>query len=390
MKNVFTFALVIVIGLSLCFMSCSEAKEWEISDLTSDLEFDVKFILNHDIVLDYSRIFNPDGSFTDFFLAPPAGGGQTLPAGDFSGTVLCETFLRDTLGFTNQAIRFRRIDMIYLDTPCQSLDHHGWINRFRQRNWENGWQLMNRQRVPLPWPLTEQGIDAAVRRALADGFEPSNRNDREQNVRSGQWHFEVDWSYASAVLSVTRSIAGNAWDASRNSYSSNIPFEDPFTNVTGRGSFPSIERIRELFKEHLPPNLKNRFYFNGQFDQAVAFGSVFYRRYEVRIDGIIDCPLWIGNNNFRIDVLALPHALILNEEGNRVPDWSVVEWVIEASHANMGAADGTTGRPLGNLGLDRARIVRNSLYDFLGGTESGVILPIAGLRAGRVYERWRQ
>lgn len=278
------------------------------SEITANIEFDIKFILNPDIVL------NADGSLSEEFVS--------------------------SLGIDMDNFRLRRLDMQFMDTPDHFFFQHGWINRIRQRGWEDQWQIMNRRRAPLPWPVTEEGIESAVQQAIEDGFVYP------------EWHFEVDWSYDSATLTKTRQLG--------------IPLFEGYA----RGDLLDVYSTREQYLAILPETLENMPWYDGQLNDIVIHGPAFYRRYEVRIDNIIDCPHFVGNNNFRIDVLQIT-----------AEDGVGVEFIVEASHANMDMA--------ANLGLANATATRESLYDFLGGVESGVVLPMAGLRATTILNRYR-
>jgi len=275
---------------------------------TANMEFDIKFILNNGIVL------NPDGSLSEEFI--------------------------NSLGIKMSDFRLRRLDMQFMDTPGHAFFRHGWINRFQQRGWEDQWQIMNRKRTSLAWPVTESGIEAAVRQAIEDGFSYQ------------EWHFEVDWSYDSATLTKTRQFG--------------IPLFKGYT----KGDLLNLYELRGLYQEILPHNLANMPWYEGQLSNIVVHGPVYYRRYEVRIDNIIDCIHFEGNNNFRIDVLVMT-----------AEDGEDVEFIVEASHANMDMA--------ANIGLANAAATRESLYNFLGGIESGVILPITGLKATTILTRYQ-
>lgn len=388
-KKIITVTLAVMCIFALGFAGCGEAEEFPINDITKDIEFDIKIILDPEIVLNpkavltsgcFDRIFAIGGcecldectaeapswwypltgdawcGLTERFLSAPttrhrtaAEGGPTIGPDDFFS--LSEEFIW-SLGLTRDNFRSARLDFLYMDTPDQTFNQHRWINRFRQRNWEDGWHLMSRRRTSLRWPVTERSIEAAVQQALADGFVPE--------CMGGEWLFEVDWSYTSAVLTKTRQYRDGP----------PLPIV-PFAWGLGRGDIPTDEQIIELYMERLPPTLKAQYWFDESLmTNSVRHGVVFYRRYEARIDHIIDCPHWAGANNFRIDVLALP---AVNGFG--------IEFVIEASHANMDMS--------ANLGLANASATRDTLKEFLRGGRSDVILPVSGLRAGKVKERFR-
>ena len=361
-KKIFYAVLVILFTLPLGFMGCNNAERFPISEIVNEMEFDIKLLINPDLILDYSKIIDENGELTEDFLRPWRG-TQTFSLDNPTDVFFClsEDYLR-SLGFTNETFRIRRLDFQYMDTPNQTFDRYRWINRIRQRGWEDGWQVLYRQRTPLRWPVTEKGIEAQVQRALASGFLPMSEG--------GQWSYEVDWSYGSAVFS--RNFLYRSDNAPVGL--PQIPFSevnDKFGVNLGRNSLPNDEQTRYLYSKRMPDEVKNAYWYKDQFNEIVTYGPVFYRRYEVGIQNIIDyCPHFTSNNDLRFDVLVLPAMNGFN-----------LEFVVELSHSDMERQE--------NLGLANATAARHTLYNFFGGIESGAILPSSGLRAAKVLERYR-
>ena len=255
-----------------------------------DMDFEIAFLLDAELVLD------EDGE-------------------------LCDDFLY-ALGL--EVNRYRRLYIQWMDTPNQYFNSDGWINRIRQRNWEDRWQLTYRRRYPVAWPLTYDGIEAALLQALKDGFTLED------------WDFEVDWSYNSAVLSLSDTV--------------NIPFPEG----AERGELPDVELARQLLIENMPDKMYELGWYGEALVYVVPHGPVHYRRFEFNRFG--------ENNAIRIEIMPV-----------RTADGSGIENIVEVSHATEG------------LGLEVTAERREYIYNLF----EGYILPRSGLRTSTVLARYQ-
>ena len=267
-------------------------------------------------------------------MASEAGNGFELPDVDFEIAFLLDADLvmDDDGGLCDEFLyaiglevnRYRRLYIQWMDTADQYFNSDGWINRIRQRNWEDRWQLTYRRRYPIAWPVTYANIEAAFAQAIEDGF---NLED---------WEFEIDWSYNSAVLSLSDTV--------------NIPFPEGVE----RGMLPDVELSRELLIDNIP----DKFYEMGWYAEAlagvVAHGPVLYRRFEFNRFG--------SNNAIRIEIMPLRNA-----------DGTGTEYIVEVSHATEG------------LGLEVTEERRDYIYNLF----AGYILPRSGLRTSTVLARYQ-
>ena len=407
-RKVFMAVLAVIFVLALCFTTCGgievlPVSDEDIKDLVKYIEFDLKFLLDPEKVLDMDRVLDKDGYREDAinpkYRTPEGRGGLSLEylEGPPSLFFMCKDFLDflgiDEDGFDNK----RRLEFQYLDTPDQFFNQHRWIHRIRQRNEQDGWQVMNRRRMALAWPVTEKGIEAHVRKSIAEGFIPRLKPSQplfftcplgEASPIGDCWYFEVDWSIDSAVLTKSRSYRRGgtgavghpgdyplAFPVGSLGYR-NIPIPYPpgknLGNTPRHEILPNAKDSSDLFVDRIPEVLKKMPWYKGQLKDLVVYGPVFYRRYEGDVDHLTDCPHWQGDEDLRFDILALPAD---PEKGFEL------EFIVEVTHANMDRAE--------NLGLAAASAARDTLYHLMGGREGGYILPAGGLRAAAVLDRFK-
>ncbi|WP_271554822.1 hypothetical protein [Enterococcus mundtii] len=260
----------------------------------STVDTEVKFLLEPRIVLD------EDGNLSSSFL--------------------------QTLDLTIN--RQRRIDMQFMDTLEQRFNDQGWIHRIRQRNWQNDWQLTYRKRFPLVWPVTEDSIQTAVKIAENEGFTEED------------WEFEIDWSYDSAVLSVssTRTV--------------DLPLG------VRPGALPDTSLAQRLLIANQPALVPFTDY-NQMINQTLTHGPVYFDRYEFTV------PELGGSNALRIEVLPI-----------KTEDGQGIEYIVEASFVGE------------NQELAATEKQRNYLFDRLS-TMENLVVPKSGLRTSTILQRYK-
>ncbi|MBQ7678242.1 MAG: hypothetical protein IJT34_00135 [Butyrivibrio sp.] len=105
---------------------------------------------------------------------------------------------RDLLSFGDNT--YQASDVIYLETPKRNFINEGWINRFRIKDSNKKKQKAKKiertykKRYEISGSGLE-GIQSALARATADGFRPSEDEDK----------WEVDWGYSKMTLSISYS-----------------------------------------------------------------------------------------------------------------------------------------------------------------------------------------
>lgn len=111
---------------------------------------------------------------------------------DADGNLLAQT--ADLFGGFGRD-RGRSIIMQFMDIPSQDFNATGWINRIRLRHWNQpgeGYQLAYRKRTPVLVPVNHSTIQAALDQINDEIFE--------------DWGKTIDWSYDSAVLTLSYTI----------------------------------------------------------------------------------------------------------------------------------------------------------------------------------------
>jgi len=223
--------------------------------------------------------------------------------------------------------RGRSIVMQFMDTPDQAFRAEGFINRIRYRHWNQqdgeGYQLTYRRRIPV-WPVNHTTIRAAIDQANADGF--------------GNWDMNLDWSYHSAVLTLSHTVA---------------------TGGRVSSTLPNEIASRNLLRNHMPAHVANLYSpeLLAAFDDLVVHGPVRFRRYEFNFPGT-------NERILRIEVMP-----ITAEDGIGIDHIVEVSFEFE----NEGRLDVINAR--------RAQI--QTILE-----NANILLPESGLRASRVLERY--
>ena len=272
-------------------------------------EFEVAFLL------DPARVLDEYGNFILEYRELLLGGGGSAQTNDLPG-------------------RERRLNIQWLDTPAQDFSAEGWINRIRHRHWQSPtpYQLTYRTRIPL-WPVTSENIEAAFMEAIEAGFCLED------------WDFEIDWSYNSAVLSITISA----------------PQLEEVGGAVYPLGLPNDEYSRTLLIENAPVDdlyavggqeLVDWYIYNLAY--VVIHGPVYYRRYDNRSPVGLDIP-----GHLTIEVM----PLVGTDE---------VEFIVEAS--------------FNSTGLEATTAARDALQELL--EYHGLLLHRSGLRTSTVLARY--
>ena len=222
--------------------------------------------------------------------------------------------------------RGRRITMQFMDTPDQAFNADGWIHRIRYRHWNQpseGYQLTYRRRVPIG-SVNHANIRAAMDQAREDGF--------------GDWDMNLDWSYRSAVLTLS------------------------YTVNTGPGILSPLSdgvASGRLLKDHMPAHVAALYSeaMLAAFDDVVVHGPVTFRRYEFNFPGT-------NERILRIEVLPIK---TVNGDGID----RIVEVSFEMEHE-------------GRLEVISAR--RDQIQGIL--EQAGILIPENGLRTSTILERY--
>ena len=275
--------------------------------------FEVAFLLDADRVLD------ADGNFRLEYRELLLGGAGSAVTGGLPG-------------------RERRLNIQWMDTPEQIFNQHGWINRIRHRHWQpNPFQLTYRTRMPIAWPVTNEGIQAALMEAELRGFDDTN------------WSYEIDWSYDSAVLTVSHSLI-------------QLPY-DQVHGLVPPLDLPDEAASREILINHMPDVLRDVVdwdWYVQNLARVVKHGPVYYRRYDNRSP--------IG--------LTIPGGLTIEVMPLMGPDGNVELYVVEASFETDG------------LGFEATAGYRAALQDLL--EDAGILLHRSGLRTSTVLARYKR
>ena len=225
--------------------------------------------------------------------------------------------------------RGRSINMQFMDTPEQAFNAYGFINRIRYRHWNQqdgeGYQITYRKRIPV-WPVNHANIQAAIDRAHAEGF--------------GNWDMGLDWSYNSAVLTLSYTVATGG----------RVP-----------STLPDVTGSRILLINHMPAHVA-ALYTPEQleaFNNVVIHGPAAFRRYEFNFPGTSDRIL-------RIEVLPI-----------RSIDGTGIDHIVEVSFEFE-----NEGR-LEVLSQHRAHI--QGILE-----NAGILVPESGLRASTILARYRR
>ena len=224
----------------------------------STLAFEVAFLIEPSIVLD------EDGNFIEFYRNLLLGGEGTAETDELPG-------------------RERQLNIQWMDTPNHAFNEGGWINRIRHRHWQdNPFQMTFRNRIPVAWPVSESSIRAAKLEAIEMGFDPD------------VWDFELDWSYDSAVLSM--------------SISPSQLYYDEISNLVEPLNMPDYASAREILLAHMPVDAIYGIggqtlvdWYKENLENVVAHGPVYYRRYDNR--GAL--ALYPGGPRLTVEVMSL-------------------------------------------------------------------------------------
>ncbi|MDR2533123.1 MAG: hypothetical protein LBC82_09820 [Oscillospiraceae bacterium] len=224
--------------------------------------------------------------------------------------------------------RGRSVTMQFMDTPDRDFNNEGWINRIRCRPWNQpgeGYQITYRKRIPIE-TVNYATIKEAIDNAYADGF--------------GNWEMTIDWSYDSAVLTLSHTVE---------------------TGGSASNSLPNVATSKNLLKNNLSGNMSNLYGTEliAAFDDVIIYGAVQFRRYEFNFPGTSERIL-------RIEVMPILTAC-----------GTGMEYIVEASFEfeNEGRFDFIS---------ERRTQIQNTLEN------AGILLPESGLRTTKVLERYGQ
>ncbi|MCL2215747.1 MAG: stalk domain-containing protein [Defluviitaleaceae bacterium] len=286
-----------------------------------EMDFEIAFLL------DASRVLYDCGGFRLHYRELLLGGAGTAATGGLPG-------------------RERILTIQWMDTPDQVFSQYGWINRVRHRDWQpNPFQVTYRNRIPLVGPVSEESIQAAMDIAYSQGF-------------GSGWDFEVDWSYDSAVLSLTHSPA-------QLSYARIGDNRGPVTDII-TNPLPTEEFARELLATYIPTalinavNISSLEWYLENLERVVAHGPVIYRRYDNR------SPIgWSTPDNIGLTIEVMP---LRTECGTGI------EYIVEAS---VSFEDAT---------VEEVYAVRAELQELLEYLD--ILEPRSGLRTSTVLARY--
>lgn len=147
--------------------------------------------------------------------------------------------------------KIKTYGLAYFETPDMKFQEEGWINRVRMQEGkaEKGFELTFKKRYPMP----EDDIGAAVRRAEAEGFD----------LEGEGWEAQIEWNYSGMTLSLSTERTGDA---------------------KGRGGIEDLKPgdAAEMLKQNMPGEEKNWKTENwgiARMEEAQMAGPVFFRRY---------------------------------------------------------------------------------------------------------------
>ena len=224
--------------------------------------------------------------------------------------------------------RGRSITMQFMDTPDQVFNAEGFINRIRYRNWNQpaeGYQLTYRRRIPI-WPVNHENIQVAINLADTEGF--------------GDWDMSLDWSYNSAVLTLSYTV-------------------NTIHQISSQ--LPNTMDSKNLLINYMPEHITSLYSAKllEAFNDITVHGPVTFRRYEFNFPGTTQRIL-------RIEVMPI-----------RTMDGTGIDYIVEVSFE------------LENEGrLEVIYASRNEIKDILENAD--ILLPDSGLRTSTILERYKR
>ena len=274
-------ALVLILSFALLLNSGCDAEYTEgpadLLPLPNRVAFEMKFLLDPDKVVDANGNLLPEigiifnNALSPYWAAPANNAGMNAPAAQ------------------------RIVTQVFLDTPNLDFFRAGWINRMRLCTYGGSgsfgagdMQVTVRRRIPIPSGsnLTEQMVQKAYTQSIMDGsfsFAATQADSIDENV-------EIDWSYDTAVFTMSRShtITGyhanfnHGWygnlDGAKKLFMDNLPVAamSQYLNITDR-------KLGIIPHPSATPGLSFVEWYKDNLEKSVLYGPVTIRRWRAQV-----------------------------------------------------------------------------------------------------------
>ncbi|CCF15598.1 hypothetical protein B9C88_19355 [Brevibacillus laterosporus] len=156
-----------------------------------------------------------------------------------------------------------KMNVQFLDTEDQDLNHAGWISRIRKSDSKEHMEITYKKR----YPIENNNIDAALTKANKEGFDATDTN----------YEAQVEWGYKQKTLSISRKkkIKQSGFQGTQ---------------------LPALSDSIKLLTANIPGKLDKWLYpgwGNEKVGQARIYGPVLAERYTGTWNGLkIDVEIW--------------------------------------------------------------------------------------------------